>query len=558
MDTEKKIGRHAFDRRTFLELAATAGAGAGALSLIGCAPSRPSSSAATQGSNGAAASASWRTQPDPIVEGDITQTQEADVVIIGGGLAGVSTAASALEQGLSVIMLEKNEQPRMTGLDFGCVNPTIAKEAGLELSESDIYRLIRDWTRLSANRARTDIIIKFVRNSGAALDWLCDKAVAWGCTPVLPAMKSESDTYYNYIRPVEFANGPLYDVANGSYGVNDIITMLRQEITDAGGSYLTQVKAEQLVKDGDSVTGVIASSADGTYTRYAASKGVVLCTGDFGANTEMMQDLTVLDQDNYDSLGYVNVSVGEGDGHRMGLWAGGQLQWDPQPTMVLPMTYPYFYLRVNDRGERFCNEDCDSVNMCVNQLGQHQAKAWAIWDAKWPQEIPASLQYSGGMSWDQDFRVYGDPWSEENEQAFLDSEIQMGCLVTANTIDELAEQSGIPADALKESIARYNDLASSGVDLDFGKRPELMTTIEQPPFYALRMQTMMCVTVGGLQTDTNSQVLDESGAPIDGLFAVGNTAAGLFGVDYIEAPVPGVSLGRCVTFGKLLGEYLAQ
>ena len=68
--------------------------------------------------------------------------------------------------------------------------------------------------------------------------------------------------------------------------------------------------------------------------------------------------------------------------------------------MILPQSYPYFYLRVNDRGERYCNEDCDSVNMCVNQLQQHEGKSWSIWDNKWREEIPASLEVSGGMSWD--------------------------------------------------------------------------------------------------------------------------------------------------------------
>lgn len=125
-------------------------------------------------------------------------------------------------------------------------------------------------------------------------------------------------------------------------------------------------------------------------------------------------------------------------------------------------------------------------------------------------------------------------------------------------MEELAEKTSLPLDSLKATIGRYNELAQAGRDDDFGKRAELMTTILEPPFYALRMQNMMCVSVGGLDVDANSQVLGENRTPIAGLYAVGNTAGGLFGVDYNEAPVPGVSLGRCVTFGKLLGEHLAS
>lgn len=544
-------------RRNFLRAVAASGIAAGTLGLAGCAPQAgPTQSGAPAGK--LADTGSWRTAPEPIAEDQITATKTADVVIIGGGIAGVSTAVSALENGLSVIVLEKNETPRMTGLDFGCVNPSLVKEAGLGITEEQQYQLVRDWVHMGANRVRPDIIWKFVRHSGEAVDWIAKKAVAGGCRATIAAMRSNSDTYYNYTYTIEFPDGPLYDIASGSFGVNDVITILRQHISDGGGSYLTNTTACQLEKEGDRVTGAIATTADGAYIRYSANKGVVLCTGDFGANPEMLQDLCCFDFDSFDPEGYINVSVNDGSGHRMGLWAGGAFQAGPQPLMILPQSYPYFYLRVNDRGERYCNEDCDSVNMCVNQLQQHEGKSWSIWDNKWREEIPASLEVSGGMSWDQDFREMGTPWSAETEEVGThDWEEEAGLLVKADALEELAEKAGIPAESLKATVERYNELVAGGTDLDFGKRPELMTAISEPPFYALRMQTSLCVSVGGLNVNIDSQILDETGAPIPGLYAVGNTAGGLFGVDYNEAPTPGVSLGRCVTFGKLLGEHLA-
>ena len=545
-------------RRNFLRLVAGAGLMSGAAGLVGCAPQTPSETPTAATGADEAATASWRTAPEPIAEDQIVGTEKADVIVVGGGIAGVSTAASALENGLSVIVLEANEAPRMTGLDFGCVNPTIAKENDVDISEAEIYQLVRDWVHMSANRARADIILNFVRHSGEAVDWITEKAVAWGCRPTLAATRSLSDTYYNYTHTVEFADGPLYDLDAGAYGVNDVIGALRQEIEEAGGSYLTQTTAEQLEKDHDRVTAVVAKGPDGSYQRFEGTKAVVLCTGDFGANPEMMADLTEFDFDTYpDQLDYVNVSTGVGTGHQMGLWAGGKMQFGTQPLMLLPMTYPYFYLRVNKLGQRYCNEDCDSVNMCINQMQQPAGTSWAIFDEKWRTEIPASLKVSGGMSWDQDFRELGTPWSEEVEEAFLTYEKDAGQLVVADTLEELAEACGLPLDELKATVDRYNGLAAAGRDDDFGKRPELMTAITEPPFYALRMQSMLCVSVGGLNVDVNSQVLSEDRTPIPGLYAVGNTAGGLFGVDYNEAPVPGVSLGRCVTFGKLLGEHLA-
>ena len=101
------------------------------------------------------------------------------------------------------------------------------------------------------------------------------------------------------------------------------------------------------------------------------------------------------------------------------------------------------------------------------------------------------------------------------------------------------------------TVARYNELCDTG-DEDFGKRPELMSKIAQPPFDRLRMPVEVAVTVGGLTTNADSECLDEEGRVIPGLFAVGNAAGGLFGTDYNEVTVPGISIGRSLTFGWLL------
>lgn len=91
-------------------------------------------------------------------------------------------------------------------------------------------------------------------------------------------------------------------------------------------------------------------------------------------------------------------------------------------------------------------------------------------------------------------------------------------------------------------MKRYNELVDAG-DTDFGKRPELMAKIEQPPFYGLRMNVELGVSVSGLITNADSECLTEAGAVIPGLYAVGNNAGGLFGIDYNEVTIPGISLG---------------
>ena len=497
--------------------------------------------------------------PEAIDPEMISETIEADVVVVGGGLSGICTAVSAYENGLSVAVVEKNKTARGTGLDFGCINSSLAKEYGIpEYTQEDIYRMARRWVSESGGKVRPDFVLQFLNNSGAAIDWITEKAKAWGCTPVIAAYSSKSDTYSNMLGTVEFHNGPAWSFEMEQFGSRDVIDAMTDELAQGGYPVSFNTRALQLTKEGDRVTGVICEKEDGSLVRYEAKKGVVLAAGDFARDEEMMSYYSHWNYEAMDDSGLFNCSLGTGDGQKMGLWAGGQMDLE-QPMMFLPFTYPYFYLHVNKNGERFMNEDSNSVGMSVGQMNQPNGIAYSIWDSKWKEEIPASLEFGGGMDWDQDFRVMGDPWSEEAEQATHEYNLGTGNLVICDTIEELAEETGLPYEKLQATIDRYNELVAQGWDEDFGKRPELLTSISEPPYYALRMTTGLCVSVGGLNVDIHHAVLDAEGLPIPGLYAVGNNATDLhLGTEYIEGVVAGNSLGRCVTYGKLLGEYLSR
>ena len=90
----------------------------------------------------------------------------------------------------------------------------------------------------------------------------------------------------------------------------------------------------------------------------------------------------------------------------------------------------------------------------------------------------------------------------------------------------------VPVDTFLATVARYNELCAKGEDLDFGKRSELLTSITEPPFYALKWGPALLNVHGGMLTDTAMRVLDAASRPIPGLYAVGNVAGGLYGVDY--------------------------
>jgi fumarate reductase flavoprotein subunit len=134
----------------------------------------------------------------------------------------------------------------------------------------------------------------------------------------------------------------------------------------------------------------------------------------------------------------------------------------------------------------------------------------------------------------------------------LKEAIEKGNVLTATTIEELAQKIEVPVENFKATVARYNELACNGKDLDFGKHPDRLTTLEKPLFYACKMGGCYLVILGGLKVNTKLQVLDTEGNIISGLYAAGNVSGSFFGNMY-PTTIPGLSHSRAWTFGRLAG-----
>jgi fumarate reductase flavoprotein subunit len=137
----------------------------------------------------------------------------------------------------------------------------------------------------------------------------------------------------------------------------------------------------------------------------------------------------------------------------------------------------------------------------------------------------------------------------ENVKAY----IEKGYIRSAETLEELADKIEVPKDNFLKTVARYNELAQLGEDLDFGKRAACLTTVEKPTFYAAPLGTALLVTLGGLKINEQLQVLDEEQNVIPGLYAAGNASGSYYANDYC-VNLPGNSHGRAFTFGYLAGK----
>lgn len=206
---------------------------------------------------------------------------------------------------------------------------------------------------------------------------------------------------------------------------------------------------------------------------------------------------------------------------------------------------------VNKEGKRFANEALPYLESGHAMYEADSVPSWVVFDATFRKKYP--------------FGPLGPGWATPDK--FLPGKVKK-ILVKANTLDEIAERAGLDAAGLEDTIERNNEFAETGVDTDFhrgesyydqyygdsrNKPNPCIARIGEPPFYALPLHPGDIGTKGGLLTNENAQVLDQSDAPIAGLYAVGNTSASVMGDKYVGA---GATLGPAMAFGYAAARHI--
>ncbi len=478
----------------------------------------------------------------PVNPDEITERVDTDVVVVGCGIAGLSASLSAAEAGARTILLEKSETYNYRGVHNAALSSRLQKEAGIKIDRDQIIYTIMEF---GGYRGDQKVVKAWVDNCDQAMDWLLDMAEKDGIKVVLdPTTK-----------PWYFPNYPTIHMFMPDRQ-KTLAEMLLRHGRERGVEYRFETPAVYLIREGQQrVCGVMARNKSGGYTQFNAKKGVILCSGDYGNNREMLRKYCWQSAANLPCA--YSPANNTGDGLKMGMWIGAAIDEPPHCMALFDWSAVWDngvfniarqpWLRVDLNGERFMNEDLPWGYECAQIMQQPGGLVWAIWDTKWKAEAEKmQSQCCKNMT-----RV-GRLWRDE----LFDKGLADGAVISAQTLDELFLKMELPKDRLEATVNRYNQLARGGKDLDFGKHPDRLTTIEKPPFYACKIKIRFLVILSGLKINNQMQVLDMQKRIIPGLYAAGNVSGSFFNHHY-PTTVPGLTHSRAWTFGRMAGLHAA-
>ena len=458
----------------------------------------------------------------------------ADVVVVGGGGAGMAAATRLGQLGKNVILVEKS------GFLGGAISVSGGNQVvmGSQLqvdngvSDDSVESMVADFEANGANKNNKEILTLFAENVGATTDWL---------------VASCGITYEEGLHQLgEYSHNRELAYTGGGAGFAEA---MRKAVDEAGVQVLLNTKVESLVTDNGAVVGVKATSSDADYTITAAN--VVLATGGYGANKDMLTD-------EMKSALYYGPASSTGEGIQMAQAIGAQTA-----NMEYGKRYPngievsegmakstiagnivgwtMSAILVNKDGNRVVNEKASNRTILEEELKQEGGELYLLLDAETFEAWKAKLA-PAGIS-DADIEQYLEA-NGTTTPVFAHGE----------TLEEAAAAAGINADNLKATVEKYNGFVAKGSDDDFGRAATYLTkTIGEGPYYIIEQKPRFATTMGGLVVNTSMQVLNEAGEPISGLYAAGENCGQVMGDDSPS----GANNAWALTSGKLAADAIA-
>jgi urocanate reductase len=499
-----------------------------------------------------------------------------DVVVVGAGGAGLAAAASVLQEGKKVIVVEKfpavGGNTVRTGGPMNAADPkwqntfdaipgeshTLEEMASIDESQIDPdylddFRKLKQQinTYLSENEGKTGYLFDsaiFHRMQTYLGGKRTDQKgnVIYGQYDLVKILTDQALDSVKWLEEigVEFDTedvtmpvGALWrrghkPLKNEGYA---FVSALQTFVETNGGTIITDTAVEELIIENGAISGIIGSGPNGQRVTVHAD-AVVLASGGFGANTKMLKEYNTYWTQIDDDIKTSNSPAITGDGIRLGQSVGADLVGmgfsqmmpvsDPETGALFSglQVPPQNFVMVNQEGKRF-----------VNEYGSRDALTQAAID-------------NGGLFYlIADDEIKKTAYNTTQEK--IDRQVAAGTLFRSETLEGLAEQLGIEPTIFVETINKYNSYVEQGNDPEFGK-DVFDLKVAVAPFYATPRKPAVHHTMGGLKIDTDTHVLDEQGNVISGLYAAGEVAGGIHAGNRLG----GNSLTDIFTFGRIAGK----
>ena len=510
--------------------------------------------------------ADWLGEAPEIAESDIAETWETDFLIVGAGNGGLAAAAYAASKGYDFRVIEKGTTWARNRGWYGAINtPQIVEEGGY----CDRGYLLRELKKYASGKCDLSLFNTWYDESAAMHQFIADCYAEYRPEATCQVTVGEEARW-----PEEDPTGLFFPVCEHFWvlpdGRPDRNEMFAELVNDKAGHDIDwQTPMVKLEKDeSGKVTGVIAQNAETkAYIRINAAKGVLLATGGYPYNSDMMEQL--------DPMGtavttYNNAwPLDTGDGIKAACWIGADMQQEAAPMLFdrgivapgvdagyavtaagdkyFPATEGQFnvstqpFLKVNRLGQRFTCEAGTYDQMSYAAYGQPGHVYAIIFDANMPEDV-------------QRFHTLGcSAQTRANPQAQLDrfeEQIEKGNAFKCDTLEELADKLGFDEDSkatFLKTVERYNELYDKQEDEDFGKPAYRLSSLRNPPYYGYWLGACLLTTEQGILCDSKARVKSADGGIIDNLYVCGDNAGGFFYNNY-PCVMPGIAMGRNMTF----------
>lgn len=500
-----------------------------------------------------------------------TVEKTADVIIVGGGGAGISAAAAAASEGKTVILIEKTAALGGNTLASGGVWNAVNKDLDaatlsddgraatlktyLEYDEAlfegeflDAYKTLKqqitDYLAEDTSHLFDSVEFHLIQSYLGGLREDLDGNSIHGDYELLNTLVSNSDATIQWLE--ETAGSEFNDTLSepiGSLWLRaqtpknskqvDLFDQPAAYVESNGGEIIYECTAEELIVEDGAVTGVNASMSDGTKVILHGNNGVILATGGFGANTEMVMQYDNYWGDNlYPEIGTTNVSATVGEGITMAQEAADADVTGMEFTQLMPIGFASNgqlalgngtnVMYVTPEGKRFVDEyaERDVISQAAfDNGGEH------------------------GLFYEVGLRSNCALWNDED------------CF-EADTIEELAEMIGMDPAVFSAEVEKYNGFADAGKDDEFGKSvfTTKIETKDGDKYAARAMRPSLHHTMGGLVIDNDCHVINKSGEVIKGLYAAGEVIGGIHAGNRLG----GNAIADIYTFGRIAGTNAAN